>query len=93
MRYYYGTDDSYYRGKGRSVTVKQLASIIKRDVEFGKWNHYYGGRTNDITASCSYKRKGFVYHSRLFIYGKQDEFEELEKLITSFIEVTPRKFN
>lgn len=93
MRYYYGTDDSFHHGTGRSATAKQIASIIKRDVEFGKWNHYYGGKTNDITASCSYRRKGFVFHGRLFITGKQSEFKELEKLITSFIEVTPRQFN
>ena len=92
MRYYYGTNDSYHNGDGRTVTAKQLASIIKRDVDYGKWNKYEGGKENTRTAHCRYMRKGFVYHSQLMIFGKQSEFEELEKLITPFIDVTPRQF-
>lgn len=93
MRYYYGTNNSYSPSKGRTVSVPQLASIIKRDVECGKWNNYHGGTENNSTASCSYSKKGFIFHSRLFINGKKEEFQRLETLIQDFIEVIPRKFN
>lgn len=92
MRYKYGTNDSYTEGKGRTCSVPQLASIIKRDVDYGKWNTYYGGEVNSRTAKCCYKKKGFSFHSHLLIYGKEEEFKRLENLIKDFIEVTPRKF-
>lgn len=92
MRYSYGSNDSYINGS-RNVTAKQLASIIKRDVGVGKWNRYYGGEQDSRTAKCSYKRKGFVYHEHLLIFGTKKEFQLLEKLIKPFIEVIPRKFN
>ena len=92
MRYYYGTDDSYHNGRGRTVTAKQLASIIKRDVDYGKWNLYYGGRENSVSAFCRYRRGGFVYHERLYIYGTQKEFQKLESLIKDIIEVVPREY-
>ena len=94
VRYVYGTNDSYSVTKGKTVTAKQLASIIKRDVNVGKWNQYNGGKTDSITAHCRYARKGFVYHERVFIYGTQKEFQKLEKLLQKIdIEVIPRKFN
>lgn len=93
MRYIYGTNDSYNTTKGRTVSVKQLASIIQRDVEYGKWNIYEGGETNSQTAQCRYKRNGFVYHEQLMIYGNKQEFKKLEKLLNGIIEVIPRKFN
>lgn len=92
MRYIYGTDDSYSTTRGKRVTAKQLASIIKRDVDVGKWNHYYGGETDSRTAKCTYKKRGFVYHEQMLIYGTRKEFERLESLIKPFIEVKPRKF-
>ena len=87
IRYIYGTNDSYPTTKGRTVTAKQLASIIKRDVSFGKWNLYEGGKENSWTASCRYSRRGFIYHERLFIYGTKKEFQKLEMLIKNIIEV------
>lgn len=93
MRYYYGTNDSYHEGRGRTATAKQIASIIKRDVDYGKWNIYEGGETNSRTAKCRYKRNGFIYHSHLLIFGTEKEFKELESIIKSFIEVIPRKFS
>lgn len=92
MRYKYGTNDSYSEYRGRTATAKQIASLIKRDVEYGKWNIYHGGVEDSFTASCSYERKGFVYHERLYIQGTEREFKELEALIKDFIEVIPRKF-
>ena len=91
MRYSYGTNDSYTTNS-RSVSVPQLASIIKRDVEYGKWNIYEGGRENSVTAHCRYQKKGFAFHSHLLIYGKKEEFKRLEKLIQDYIKVIPRKF-
>ena len=93
MRYKYGTNDSYTNFKGKNVTAKELASIIKRDVEVGKWNIYEGGRNNSTTAHCRYQRKGFIYHEQLLIYGKPKEFKQLETLIKDFIEVKPRQYN
>ena len=93
MRYSYGTNDSYNSNRGRTITVKQLASLIKRDVGFGKWNVYEGGREDSSTASCKYSRRGFIYHERLFIYGTEKEFKHLEQLIRPIIEVIPRVFN
>lgn len=92
MRYIYGTNDSYSTTKGKTVTVKQLASIIKKDVDYGKWNKYEGGEVNNRTAHCRYSKKGFVYHSHLLIFGSKAEFKKLEELIKNFIDVTPRKF-
>lgn len=93
MRYVYGTNNSYYHPKGRTVTAKQLASIIKRDVEFGKWNIYEGGKTDNSTARCKYQRKGFTHHEQLMIFGNEKEFKKLEKLINGIIEIIPRQFN
>lgn len=93
MRYVYGTNDSYSRIKGRTITAKQLASIIKRDVDYGKWNIYEGGQEDSSTAVCRYKRNGFTFHSQIMIYGNKKEFKKLEKLIKDFIEVIPRQFN
>lgn len=92
MRYIYGTNDSYTATKGKTVTAKQLASIIKKDVDFGKWNVYEGGEVNSCTAHCRYSKKGFVYHSHLLIFGSKREFKKLESLIKGFIQVNPRKF-
>lgn len=89
MRYSYGTNDSFTNGS-RTASVKQLASIIKRDVDYGKWNIYEGGETNTRTAKCRYKRNGFIYHEHLLIYGTADEFRRLEGLIKDFITVIPR---
>ena len=91
MRYSYGTNDSFTNGS-RTASVKQLASIIKRDVDYGKWNIYEGGETHNYTAKCRYKRNGFIYHEHLLICGTKREFKELEKLIAPFIEVVPRRF-
>lgn len=92
MKYHYGTDDSCFNGRSRTCSATQLASIIKRDVEAGKWNKYWGGVTNSWTAHCEYYRRGFQYHERLYIYGNRNEFEKLESLIKEFIEVIPRKY-
>ena len=92
MRYYYGTNDSI-GNRGRTATAKQIASIIKKDVEVGKWNVYEGGKADTRSAVCRYKRNGFVYHSHLLISGKESEFRELETLIKDYIEVIPRVFN
>ena len=92
MRYSYGTNDSFTNGS-RTASVKQLASIIKRDVEVGKWNKYDGGKVNTRTAVCRYSKKGFIFHNHLLIYGKEEEFKRLEELIKDFIDVTPRDFN
>lgn len=89
MKYRYGTSE---KGESKQVTAKQLASIIKRDVEVGKWNHYNGGTDGSSPANCSYEQKGFCHHIKLFMKGKEVEFTELEQLISSFIEVVPRKF-
>lgn len=93
MRYSYGTNDSYNPRRGRTISVPQLASIIKRDVEYGKWNKYEGGKEDTSTASCKYHKKGFIYHERLFIYGTKKEFKKLENIIKNFIEVNPRQYN
>jgi len=93
MRYIYGTNDSYTTTRGTTVTAKQLASIIKRDVDYGKWNIYEGGETNSRTAVCRYKRNGFIYHEHLMIFGNKKEFQQLETLIKEFIKVIPRKFH
>ena len=93
MRYIYGTDDSYTTVKGTVATARQLATIIKRDVELGNWNLYDGGKSNTRTAKCRYSKKGFSYHSHLLIYGDKGEFALLEALIKDFIEVIPRDFN
>lgn len=92
MRYFYTTNDSFYIGKGRTVTVKQLASIIKRDVDYGKWNIYDGGEPHSRSATCTYQKNGYIYHNMLVIMGKQEEFEKLEKMIKDYIKVIPRIF-
>lgn len=92
MRYSYGTNDSYSTSRGRTATAKQIASLIKRDVDYGKWNLYDGGKEESWTASCRYSKKGFVYHERLFIYGTKKEFQELERLIKGIIDIIPRKW-
>lgn len=86
MKYHYGTDDSYHVGSMNDATPDELAEQIKKDVGNGKWNCYSGGRVNSISATCRFKRTGFVYHNRLFIYGSRDEFKVLEGLIKSFME-------
>ena len=93
MRYFYGSNDSYYNGAGRTCSVPQLASIIKKDVEYGKWNLYDGGKANSVTAKCRYQRKGFAYHSYLLIFGTEEEFKRLEELIKDTIEVIPRQYH
>ena len=94
MRYSYGTNDSFSNSRGRTATAKQIASLIKRDVEYGKWNLYDGGKEDSWTASCRYSRKGFIYHERLFLYGTKREFDELEKLLQKVeIEVIPRRYD
>lgn len=95
MKYKYGTNDSYSNSSGRTATAKQIASLIKRDVEYGKWNKYDGGKEGSYIASCEYYRRGFVHHERLYIYGKRDEFDELEKLIQKIdnLKVIPRKYD
>jgi len=93
MRYIYGTNDSFTTGKGTYCSPVQMANIIKRDVDFGKWNIYEGGETNTRTAHCRYKRNGFIHHQQLLIFGDEREFKELEQLICEIIEVIPRKFN
>lgn len=93
MRYYYGTSDSYHEGAGRTASVKQVASIIQRDVEFGKWNIYEGGKQDSTLAKCRYKKNGFIFHSVLIIQGQKKEFKELEKLIQDIVEVIPRQYN
>ena len=93
MRYKYGTSDSYTTFKGKNVTVPELASIIKRDVEVGKWNLYEGGEEESTTAHCKYQRNGFQYHEQLLIYGSKKEFQRLESLIREFIKVNPRQYN
>ena len=75
MRYSYGTNDSYTTNS-RSVSVPQLASIIKRDVEYGKWNIYEGGEADSITAHCRYQRKGFAFHSHLLIILNYFDFQQ-----------------
>lgn len=92
MRYTYGTNDSLSLSKS-TATPKKVAEIIKEDVELGKWNIYEGGITNSLTAKCRYKKKGFIYHSHLLIYGTRQEFGELENLIKPFIEVIPRQYS
>ena len=93
MKYQYGTTDSYSINNGVTATVTEIASIIRKDVEAGKWNIYNGGMEESSTASCEYSRVGFEYHNRLYLYGTKEEFEQLESLIERFIEVIPRKFN
>jgi len=92
MKYIYGTNDSYAVLKGKEVSAEEMADIIKRDVGVGKWNIYEGGETNSRTATCRYKRNGYIYHSHLLIYGNKQEFLELEEIIKDFIEVVPRAF-
>ena len=93
MRYKYGTNDSYSGFRGRTVTPTELASIIKRDVDYGKWNIYEGGKQDSTTAHCKYQTEHFTYHERILIYGTKKEFKELEKLIDDFIFVNPRRYN
>ena len=90
MKYYYGTLSKFIDDNGRTATAKQIASLIKRDVEYGKWNNYNGG-TETSVADVTYKKGRFTHHQHLFITGKQKEFEELERLIKPIIEVIPRK--
>ena len=92
MKYYYGTLDKFIEEKGRTVTAKQLASIIKRDVDVGKWNIFNGGKQN-TSADCSYKKGNFTHHEHLFITGEPKEFKALEKLIQPIIKVIPRQNN
>ena len=89
MRYYYGVIDKFIEEKGRTATAKQIASLIKRDVNVGKWNIFNGGNKN-TSATCSYKKGKFTYHEHLFIQGKPKEFKELEALIQPIIKVIPR---
>lgn len=90
MRYKYGFNDNP-TDSSRTATAKQIASIIKRDVDYGKWNTYNGG-DKEHGASVSYQNKSFNFHTKMFLFGKESEFKELEKLIKDFIKVTPRKF-
>ena len=92
MKYYYGNISKFIKEKGNNVTAKQLASIIKRDVDYGKWNQYNGG-TEESVADVSYTNNGFTHHEHLYIIGKPVEFKELEQLIQPFIEVIPKKIN
>lgn len=86
MKYYYGIMSKFVEEKGRTVTAKQLASIIKRDVEVGKWNIFKGGK-QETSATCSYEKGSFTYHEKLFITGKEKEIKELEQLIQPIIKV------
>lgn len=92
MRYSYGIKEGYDPKRGRTISIPQLASIIKRDVEYGKWNNYHGGVEGKSAANCSYSTGNFTYHEKLYVYGTEKEFQQLEKLIREFIEVTPRVF-
>lgn len=47
----------YTTSNGTVATARQLATIIKRDVELGKWNLYDGGKSNTRTAKCRYSKK------------------------------------
>ena len=91
MMYAYGTNDSFTNSK-ISATVEELTEIITNDVECGKWNNYFGGVENSISATCSYHKKGYIFHNHLLIYGSKDEFKELENAIKDIIDVTPRQF-
>ena len=92
MRYIYG-NENYNLPKGKTIPVKQLASLIKRDVEVGKWNIYNGGDKNHHSAKCKYEKNGFTYHEELLIFGSEEEFKKLEELLKGIIEIIPRKFN
>lgn len=91
MRYKYEITNHKTKFRGKTVTPTQLAKIIKRDVECGRWNTYDGG-SNTTTAHCRYQGKTFTYHEKLLIYGTKKEFQQLEKLIDNFIYVEPRTF-
>lgn len=91
MRYSYNIKDDYDPKRGRTISVPQLASIIKRDVEYGKWNQYNGGDEKH-SANCNYTSGNFQYHEKLYIFGTPKEFQQLEKLIKEFISVVPRIF-
>ena len=67
MKYIYGTDASYSTTKPPEATVDEIINIIKDDVEKGKWNTYFGGRVDSITAHCKFHRTGFIYHDELRI--------------------------
>lgn len=90
MRYKYGVNDNPTESS-RTATAKQIASIIKRDVDYGKWNTYKGGNKKH-PATVSYENKSFNFHTKMFLFGKESEFKELENLIKDFITVTPRQF-
>jgi len=92
MRYSYGIKEGYDPKRGRTISVPQLASIIKRDVEYGKWNKYEGGLEGKSAASCSYSNGNFQYHEKLYIYGTEKEFTHLEQLIRGILRVIPRQF-
>lgn len=91
MLYAYGTNDSFTNSK-TSATVEEMIQVIKDDVECGKWNTYFGGVEDSISATCSYRKKGFIFHNHLLIYGNMDEFKELEDAIKNVINVIPRQF-
>ena len=86
MKYYYGVMSKFVEEKGRTVTAKQLASIIKRDVDVGKWNIFKGGK-QETSATCFYEKGNFTYHEKLFITGKEKEIKELKQLIQPIIKV------
>lgn len=93
MRYIYGINGVNINPKGRSVSATQLASLIQRDVSFGKWNIYEGGNSKSKSATCRYEKNGFKYHEELIIHGTKKEFKKLEKLLKGIIEVIPRTYN
>lgn len=92
MKYYYGNVDKFIDNDGKTATAKQIASLIKRDVNYGKWNIFNGGSETSI-AEVSYKKGSFTHHEHMFITGRAKEFKELEKLIKPFIEVIPRQYS
>ena len=91
MKYKYGVVGKAIEPKGIIVKVPQFIDMLKRDVKKGKWNIYEGG-DNKHPAKISYKGKSFEYGEHIFIYGSEREIKFLEKIISEFIKVIPRKF-
>ena len=91
MQYKYGVTDKFTNGEGILIKAPQLISLIKRDVQRGKWNIYRGGDKKH-TAKISYKGKNWEYGEHIYIIGTQREIQHLENKLKQFLKVIPRKY-
>jgi hypothetical protein len=91
MKYKYGVVGKSTCKDGIIVKAPALISLLKKEVDSGKWNIYEGGDDNH-PAKISFKGKSFEYGEHMFVYGSEREIRFFEEAISKFIKVIPRVF-